>query len=178
MQQPTPDPASLVNLHDIVVPAPVPFWPLAPGWYGVGWMLLIVLVGFTWWLIRQWRANRYRRAALAELDQLEAAVHDPFRRVAALGELPVLVKRVALVAWPRQAVASLSGPSLLEFLDATGPTQALKFQNGPGTCLSTLAYNPRTAAALDDERIAPLFGAVRAWVKRHDVSSKAPNQNP
>ena len=33
------DPGSLQNLNDIVVPGPVAWWPLAPGWY----LLLAVL---------------------------------------------------------------------------------------------------------------------------------------
>ena len=43
------DPGSLQNLNDIVLPAPVPWWPLAPGW----WVLigLIPIVGFWWVLI-------------------------------------------------------------------------------------------------------------------------------
>jgi hypothetical protein len=169
MQHTTPDPASLDNLRDIIVPDPVALWPLAPGWYGLGWVLLIALVFWAWSRLRQRRLNRYRRVALAELDQLEAAVHDPSRRLLVLGELPVLVKRVALAAWPREMVASLSGPSLLAFLDATGRTQA--FQLGPGKELPVLAYDTRTAAALDDAHIAQLFGVVRAWIKRHDAPS-------
>ena len=169
MQKTASDPASLDNLHDIVVLDPVSVWPLAPGWYWIAWLLLIFLTIFTWSLVRKRRANRYRRVALVELDRLEVAVRDPERRISALTELPTLVKRVALAAWPREIVASLSGPSLLEFLDATGRTQA--FRLGPGTCLSALLYDTRAAAALGDEHIAPLFGAVREWVKRHDPLS-------
>ena len=169
MKPTTPDVASLANLHDIVVSDPVPLWPPAPGWYGVGWILLIALVWVTWSLMRKRHANRYRRVALAELDQLELAVHDPTRRGSALAELPALVKRVALAAWPREVVASLSGQTLLEFLDAAGRTRA--FRDGPGTCLSALAYDTRAAAALDDEHIAQLFGAVREWVKQHNAPS-------
>ena len=169
MQHTTPDPASLDNLRDIIVPDPVSLWPLAPGWYGLGVVLLIVLACWAGWRLRQWHRNRYRRIALAELDQLEAAAHDPSHRLSALSELPTLVKRVALAAWPRETVASLSGPSLLAFLDHTGRMQA--FQTGPGNALPELAYNTHAAVALDDEHIAPLFAAVREWVKRHDAPS-------
>lgn len=175
MQPTTPDPASLANLHDIVVPEPVSLWPLAPGWYGLAWVFLVALVCWAGWRLRQWRLNRYRRVALAELEQLEAAAYDPSRRIAVLGELPTLVKRVALAAWPRETVASLSGPSLLAFLDDTGRTQA--FQVGPGKVLPALAYDVRMAAALDDEHIASLFDAVRGWVKRHAAPSPLHGDN-
>jgi hypothetical protein len=169
MQPTTSDPASLANLYDIIVPQPVSLWPLAPGWYGLAWVALVVLAVWAGWRLRQWRLNRYRRVALAELDQLEAAARDPSRRLAVLGALPTLVKRVALAVWPRETVASLSGPSLLAFLDATGQTQA--FQVGPGKDLPMLAYDTKTAAALDDEHIALLFDAVREWIKRHHTPS-------
>jgi hypothetical protein len=107
--------------------------------------------------------------ALAELDQLEAAVKDPSRRVSALGELPALVKRVALAAWPRERVASLSGSALLAFLDHTGRMQT--FQLGAGKDLAVLAYDTQTVAALDHEHIAPLFSAVREWIKQHQAPS-------
>lgn len=169
MQPTTSDPASLSNLHDIIVPDPVSLWPLAPGWYVLAWILLIALAFWAWSRLRRWRQNRYRRMALTELDQLEAAVKDPSRRVSALGELPALVKRVALAAWPRERVASLSGPALLAFLDQTGRTQM--FQLGAGKSLAVLAYDAQTVAALDNAHIAPLFSAVREWIKQHKIPS-------
>jgi hypothetical protein len=107
--------------------------------------------------------------ALAELDELEAAVQDPSQRVSVLGSLPALVKRVALAAWPRERVAPLSGPALLAFLDQTGRTQT--FQLGAGKALAVLAYDAQTVAALDNEHITPLFSAVREWIKQHDIPS-------
>jgi hypothetical protein len=172
MQPTTSDPASLSNLHDIIVPDPVALWPPAPGWYVLAWLLLIALSCWAWWRLQRWRQNRYRRMALAELDHLEAAVQDPSRRVSALGELPALVKRVALAAWPRERVASLSGSALLAFLDHTGRMQT--FQLGAGKDLAVLAYDTQTVAALDHEHIAPLFSAVREWIKQHQAPSPEP----
>ncbi len=40
------DPTSLANLRDLAEPSPVPWWPLAPGW----WVLLGVLAVTTGWL--------------------------------------------------------------------------------------------------------------------------------
>ena len=99
----TNDPASLDRLHDIVTPPPVSWWPPAPGWY-VGSALLFLSVLLL--LIRfgcRYHANAYRRAALRELQELEQASRWP--------ELAALLKRVALSAFPRSKVASLTGES-------------------------------------------------------------------
>ena len=92
------DPTSLQNLRDIVEPAPVPWWPPAVGW----WILLVVVAAFAVWLAsRAWRrrhANAYRRAALKELRSATNPV-----------EIAEILKRTALCAFPRTAVASLSG---------------------------------------------------------------------
>jgi len=40
MSAPPVDPTSLENLYDIAMPPPIPWWPLAPGWYVVGGVLV------------------------------------------------------------------------------------------------------------------------------------------
>ena len=65
------DPGSLENLHDLVMPVPVPWWPPAPGWVIVSAALIMVL---GWWLIhaiRHWRSNSYRREALVLLGKID-----------------------------------------------------------------------------------------------------------
>ena len=76
-------PTSLDRLHDVIVPPPVPWWPPAPGWLVIGFLLVLVLV--CWFIrgIRPWQSNCYRREALKLLE----GAHDP------VGELPTLIKR-------------------------------------------------------------------------------------
>ena len=69
----TTDPYSLDNLHDIVEPASIPWWPPAPG----VWLLLALVAVWTvaglglWWV--HWRRQAYRRAGLRELRGSTAA---------------------------------------------------------------------------------------------------------
>src|SRR5262245_21438605 len=151
MAAPT-DPTSLQNLYDIITPAPVPWWPPAPGWYVVGGVVLILVVwaGWRWW--KHWQAAAYRRAALTELQQLKMRTIDNVQRVPALQALPALVKRTALVAFPRQEVASLSSTAWLEFLDCTGHTDA--FTRGRGQLLPVLSYDPHAASRLAAQDMA------------------------
>jgi hypothetical protein len=123
------DPGSLENLHDLVMPVPAPWWPPAPGWIIVSAALIMVLGRWLIRAIRHGQSNRYRREALVLLGKMDDAET----------ELPTLIKRVALSAYPRERVASLTGEQWLAFLDQTGHTDA--FTTGAGRWVARLAYN-------------------------------------
>jgi hypothetical protein len=165
------DPTSLENLYDIVMPLPVPWWPPAPGWYVVGGVGLVLAVWASWRGWKRWQVAAYRRAALAELQRLKDRAADSAQRESALRELPELVKRTALAAFPRQQVASLSGASWLAFLDRTGHTDA--FTQGQGKLLSALGYDPHAASRLDAQDSKELFGVVQRWIRGHSTSQPA-----
>src|SRR5262245_3171457 len=64
-----PDP--LAGLIDIPLPPPVSLLPQTwPSRIAIVLLVLGVIAGL-WWFVRWWRANRYRRAALAELAGIE-----------------------------------------------------------------------------------------------------------
>ncbi len=100
---------SLSNLREIVQPPPVPWWPLAPGW----WALIAILSACGCVAVvkaaTRWHRNAYRRQALREL---ETADND--------AEVARILKRTALSIVPRDQVASLSGSRWHRWLDQTG----------------------------------------------------------
>lgn len=102
------DKYSLNNLYDIVVPEQPPLWPLA----SEVWWLLLMLVVLVAVMVFQWRQakkrNAYRLAGLALLQGADT-VHD----------VSVILKRVALSAYPREQVASLYGEDWAGFLQQT-----------------------------------------------------------
>jgi hypothetical protein len=149
------DPGSLDRLHDIVVSPPVPWLPPAPVWYVVGAFSMLSLAVAAWRVTAYWLRNRYRRAALVELDAIEKR-GPRTQRTAALAEL---VKRVALAAYSRERVASVSGSEWLAFLDASGQTD--QFVRGDGRILTT-CYDPQPGEAGPG-----LFAAVRHWIRHH-----------
>jgi len=164
------DTASLQNLHDIVLPPPVSWWPPAPGWYAI---LAIVLLALGWAVVavaRRRRANRYRREALLALDQLQAQAGDQAHRGEALGQLPVLLKRVALTAFPRRTVASLSGADWHRFLDQSADLQL--FAGGLGLLLDRVSFYSNAGADLSTEEYEKLFSAAKRWVKTHKPATK------
>lgn len=108
----------LANLRDIHLPAEAGWWPPAPGW----WILaaLLLLLPLLWYGWQRWnkreRSPVYRRAALAELEQL----HDSYLRdqdsAAFVQGMSGLLKRVALQCYDPASVAALSGQQWGEFL--------------------------------------------------------------
>ena len=160
------DPASLANLHDIVSAQPVPWWPLAPGWYLLAATLLVTLIlGFRHWLCRR-RNNAYRRAALAQLEHLESQLQVNGQRHASLRALPELVKRTALCVWPRQEIAALSGEEWLAWLGCSWSRK--DFSEGAGRLLPQLAYaDTKSLTALSAAEVNALVELIRNWIREH-----------
>jgi hypothetical protein len=150
------DPGSLDRLHGIVAAQSPGWWPLAPGWLVVGGVLFALAL---WLAVRafvRWRADAYRRAALAELASASTVV-----------EIATLLKRTALSVFERREVAGLSGAAWLAFLDRSGGTTA--FTRGPGARLPELCYDPKAAAALAASELAHLRAVVGDWIRHHEA---------
>ena len=175
------DATSLDRLHDIIVPAPAPWWPPAPGWYWVlGLMVVVLLAALITGLIR-WQHNRYRREALAELARQEVALQNAKLRSPALLSLAELLKRTAVTAFPREDVATLTGPKWFEFLDDTA--RGSRFRDALGTLLENAIYDPRTVDTLDPQKLHSVVEAIRHWIKFHDTrlepqAGGAPDDGP
>jgi hypothetical protein len=126
--------------------------PQTAGWYVVFALLLLLILWSIWRVLLHWRGNRYRREALRELPNTSASA------------IPVLLKRTALAAWPREQVASLSGERWLRFLQTTGG--ASSFVDGFGQTLVDLECRA-VSLSPDDERA--LRQAAGEWIRRHRV---------
>ncbi|MEJ2131615.1 MAG: DUF4381 domain-containing protein [Gammaproteobacteria bacterium] len=154
---PTPpmgDPLS--QLRDIHVPASIEWWPPAPGW----WFLATAVTAFALWAAFV-AVRRYRAAApLRQAERDLAGCFQRFTKERANGELTAkralandvnaVLKRVALVRYPRAEVADLTGTSWTHFLDRTGRTD--QFTSGMGRVLG-------------DDRFAPTFSFDAAGLR-------------
>lgn len=144
------DAASLDRLHDIVLPPPVPWWPLAPGWYvlGVVVLLLLLALAFRAWLRR--RRTAYRREALRSL-----------RTANDVAEIAMLLRRTALAEFPREEIAVLHGDAWADWLSARSREPMPPLLRGQ---LTTGAYSADATTNLE---------ALRAWTARWIASHNA-----
>jgi hypothetical protein len=156
----------LNGLREITLPPPPSYRPQTIGWAILGGIALIALTLWSIQQYRRWHRNRYRRAALHRLTELEQLAQQSTTRVAALRELSELLKRTALAAYPREQVAPLYGDDWLTFLDRTYNGNG--FAQGDGRLLAQLAYQPsESLERLPADIIVGLFGNVRRWIRLH-----------
>jgi hypothetical protein len=142
----TTDPYSLNNLRDIVIPDAPPLWPFATGlWVAIG--VVALTIGLVIWrlmIIR--RRNAYRRAGLQLLHTATST-----------RDVAVIMKRVALAAFPRERVASLYGDDWFAFLQESCPSVTF------------------TASIVGEDSTSPsseFVALARTWIQRHRVSDQ------
>lgn len=163
--------SSLSNLRDIVEPAAITWWPPASGLVllCILFLLWTTVAALLWWRNRQ--RNAYRRAALHDLTAIGEQVRSPQTRTAGIRQLSVLLKRVALAAYPRAEVASLTGNKWIAFLDQH--ISGDLFIKGPGQVLIAAMTEPNPGTDLTDSDCDGMIQAVRRWITGHRVEDNS-----
>lgn len=150
-----------LQLRDIHLPGAPAFWPPAPGW----WLVAAVSVALLAWAgavaLRRYRIHRRRRHILAALASLEREFSNE-RSPEGLARISELLRRLALIRFPREQVAALTGQAWLRFLDESGGNG--RFAGGPGRVLASGPYQRALPADVDAAGLALL---VRAWVEKN-----------
>lgn len=157
-----PTTATELMLRDIHLPPAPGAWPPAWGW----WLLAVVMLGALTWLglllWHRFEMRRQRARLLALLGQFEHADGDDIGP-ASLAGISRLLRRIALLRYPRSEVAALSGTGWLRFLDRSGG--AGRFERGPGRVLADGPYMRQLSDAVDRRALIEL---VREWI---DINS-------
>lgn len=151
----------LAQLKDIHLPAPISWWPLAPGWYVVIALALILTLLLTYQMYKKHRYALAKKQALSLLalyqEQYEKKPHAPETSA----HISELLRRVALVYYPRKEVASLHGEAWLHFLNQTG--KDIDFSS-----VRTMLLDAPFQAD-NNINLKPLFIKAQQWIKQRGV---------
>lgn len=153
------DVQGLESLHDIQLPALPGWWPLAIGWYLLAALLLAALLALGGLLYRRRRRERFKRQALHLLSQYEAQFQREKKTQDVSAAVSNLLRRLALLYYPREEVASLQGAAWIDFLNRS--SDRIDF-SALTVLLLELPYRPDSA----DDDLGPLFAAARAWIQQ------------
>lgn len=128
-------------LKDIHLPEAISWWPLAPGWWGL--VILALLLAGLFFLGRALyrRGTLRREAQKALLDiQTRYKTHQSDPQLAA--DLSTLLRRITISYRPRAEVASLTDDAWLCFLDHGVANSRFKdaFSSGAGRVLTDAPY--------------------------------------
>lgn len=142
----------------LIEPSRIPFSFGAPGWWVLGAVLLLLLALVVWLIIRHRRHNRYRRKALALLEQC-----------ADLYSANMLLKHVAMTVYPRSSTAALRAADWIAFLNSTRHKPL--FDANDANALAAM-YNREqlpaaNAAAAPNTAAAAFRNKAREWIKQH-----------
>lgn len=149
----------LANLHPLREATAIGLWPLAPGWWVLAVAVLIALVVLGAWLYRRYRANAYRRQALAQLQELDQRLSADGDVLSYTQSLNALLKGTALAAYPREQLAAMHGAQWLAFLRHSAP--GAQFPDD----FSQSIYRGDTHG-VDTEQ---LRAAAKCWLDTHRV---------
>jgi len=153
------NPDLLSQLRDIHTAPPVPWWPPAPGWWVLAFLLMVLLVWIGRRLLARYRVRQRRKQMLGWIDHLNATIDPQLQPQAYLATLNRIFKLVALRAYPERHCAALAGPDWVDFLTEKmtklpSADSLIVLESGP--------YDP--APRFDPQVMSEL---TRHWIKQH-----------
>lgn len=149
-----PEANPLDQLRDIHLPATIDWWPLAYGWWIVIAIVCIATAALIYAWLRYRRANRYRHAAIAELNALFSQESETATLMA---QTSALLKRAAITKFGEQC-GQLHGQQWLDFLSLHCPLKNHQ-------ALSTLCLQQYEKQPTID--LAALQQQASQWLKGH-----------
>lgn len=151
----------LAQLRDIHLPDPIGWWPLAPGWYGLMALILLIIFLFFCYLYKRHLNAIPKKQALILLKNYTEQYEKDKNAQLASARISELLKRVALVYYPRSKVASMHGDEWIQFLNQTA--KGIDFK----PVYSMLLETPFKPA--ESMNIQPLIVRAEKWIKQRGV---------
>ncbi len=152
---------ALRGIEEITLPATISWLPQTPasGVLLATIALIAVMIAMRFW--RRYRSNRYRREALQLVDQWQRNLG----LLETVHRLPALIRGVALKAYAREEVASLSGSAWLDFLN--GRCGETVFDETQGQILLSAAYQAPEQLGADEASVQALIDDCKRWIRQH-----------
>lgn len=154
--------ALLEQLHDIDGLDAIHWWPLAPGWWVILLMGIVILGAIVWWMckkisfIRSWKNDTMQKLTGLEKELSDETIQET------LITLSEYVRRIALRCFSREECAGLVGENWLKWLSQHDPK---KFDwESKGKVLINAPYAP-TQNAMSIQEVKSLIQAIRSWVR-------------
>ena len=145
-----------LDLRDIHLPAEIPWWPLAPGWW-LSLLLLILFAGVIWWVLRR-RHHPLRQNSLKELTRIRAAYRTGLADSQLLAEVSQLLRRIAISHRGRDKAASISGDDWRDCLLQLSP--GINFDAAQLDLLTRGRYRPNPDCDIDS-----LLSTCEKWIR-------------
>lgn len=160
-----PDP--LAELRDIQLPAPISWWPPAPGWWILMFTIITALFYCLFRIYRRRRNGLYRRQALSELESFYT--DNKTNPNLFSHQVLALLRRTARVAYPEKQLDALPTKKLLETISVNTPGSSL--HRNLQVHLSEAPYqaSPQYPINFSEE----VFVAVKQWIKNHPEAMHA-----
>lgn len=151
----------LAQLKDIHLPDPIGWWPLAPGWY----VLVLIILALIIWVMSIGYKKRLHAKPKNQALELLATYKQQYEKEkntqVTSARISELIRRVALVYFPREQVASLHGETWISFLNNT--SKGIDFTPVQSMLLDS-PFKPSETLDLN-----PLIVRTEEWVKQRRV---------
>lgn len=150
--------AELAQLKDIHLPQAIGWWPPAPGWYIVFALLILLSVFVVYTFYKRAVYARPKKQALALLQTYEQHYSQQKNSQLTSARISELLRRVALVYYPRAKVASLHGQQWVDFLNQT--CKHIDFNSVQSLLIEAPFKMPQNSD------LKPLFTKAQQWIKQ------------
>lgn len=154
----------LQDLKDIRTPATIENWPPAYGWWILGILIVLSLCLITIWLLKVRKVSLAKRQALKTLQQIDSANLDN------VSQLNQLLKRVAMVYFPKQNVQEMHSEKWTAFLVNTLPNKKVQDFSASFESMQQTLYQPHTSENVEFPNYAK---AAETWIKHALPPSKS-----
>lgn len=149
----------LSQLEGLIDPAQTSWWPLAPGWWILALLLVVVLIAVTFLLVKKSRQNAYKKEALNHLNNLKSQQQDT------IANINILLKKTAISAYGRQTVSRLTGEDWVHFLIARNTKDKIS-ESDKDQLKTTFCESLYTSQK--NQTNENLYRFAQNWIKHHE----------